>query len=50
MFARKPRNAARVPFVAECPGLEYYAPPADSGSAPRPMTALDQMFAYYEAE
>ena len=41
-------------LAVEVPGLAYYteapALPAAKAPAPRPLTALDQMYAYYTAE
>lgn len=51
-IAATPVDAAPAPVVAP-PVSEavpaYYDPLPDSGATPRPQTALEQMYAYYEA-
>lgn len=44
-------SAPKAPKTSfpDCPGYEYYAPQAASVRPLRDMTALEQMYAYYEA-
>jgi len=38
-----------MPRLRDCPGYDYYVPEASASKPLRVLTALEQMYGYYEA-